>query len=105
MRFKIFISLCDNLGIEILFQLLQHSCTKVRFNGRNGIVVAGGSSDANPSLSSLEFFDLNTKKWYSLGRMRQGRRYPAITLMNGKLLVTGNFKEHLTKIKNSSFIL
>ena len=70
-------------------KLFQHSCTKVRFNGRNGVIVAGGSSDANPALSSLEFYDLNTGKWYSLGRMTQGRRFPAITLMNGKLMVTG----------------
>jgi hypothetical protein len=67
----------------------QHSCTKVRFNGRNGVVVAGGASDASSALSSLEFFDLNTKQWYSLGRMNQGRRYPAITLMNGKLMLPG----------------
>jgi len=67
----------------------KHSCTKVRFNGRNGIIVAGGSSDASPALSSLEFYDLNTGKWYSLGRMTQGRRFPAITLINGKLMITG----------------
>ena len=71
---------------------MQHSCTKVRFNGRNGIIVAGGSSDANPALSSLEFYDLNTGKWYSLGRMTQGRRFPAITLMNGKLIITGKLQ-------------
>ena len=57
------------------FFLLQHSCVKARVNGRDGVIVAGGASDADPSLNMVEFFDLRSHKWMSLGRTRQGRRF------------------------------
>ena len=37
---------------------MQHSCLKARVNGREGVIVAGGSSDAREAIASLEFFDL-----------------------------------------------
>ena len=56
--------------------LFQHSCVKARVNGRDGVIVAGGASDADPNLNMVEFFDLRSHKWMSLGRTRQGRRFP-----------------------------
>jgi hypothetical protein len=68
---------------------IKHSCVKARVNGREGIIVAGGASDANPALNSIEFFDLQDSKWMSLGRMREGRRYPGLMVMGKHLLVAG----------------
>ena len=61
---------------SFLLFLFQHSCVKARVNGRDGVIVAGGASDADPSLNMVEFFDLRSHKWMSLGRTRQGRRFP-----------------------------
>lgn len=69
--------------------LFQHSCIKAKVNGRDGIIVAGGESDAIPDLASLEFFDMNEGNWLSLGRMRQGRRFPGIMTLAGNLVVGG----------------
>ena len=55
---------------------LQHSCVKARVNGKEGVIVAGGSSDADPALTLVEFFDLSSSTWISLGRLREGRRFP-----------------------------
>ena len=54
----------------------QHSCVKARVNGKEGVIVAGGSSDADPALTLVEFFDLSSSTWISLGRLREGRRFP-----------------------------
>ena len=62
---------------------------KASVNGRKGVIVAGGSSDAVPALASLEFFDLAQNKWLSLGRMREGRRFPGLLVMGGNLIVAG----------------
>jgi len=67
----------------------QHSCIRVRINGRDGIIAGGGQSDAVAALNSLEFYDLARGQWYSLGRMRQGRRFPSLSLMSGKLVASG----------------
>ncbi len=58
-------------------------------NGREGVIVAGGASDASAALSSLEFFDLGMSKWLNLGRMREGRRFPGLMVMGKHLLVAG----------------
>ncbi len=55
----------------------------------DGVIVAGGSSDAVPALASLEFFDLRHGRWLSLGRMRQGRRFPGILVIARNLIVMG----------------
>ena len=39
-----------------------------KLEGQEGIIVAGGSSDASPVLSSVEFFDLAKSQWSTLGR-------------------------------------
>ena len=67
----------------------QHACVKARVNGREGVIVAGGASDASAALSSLEFFDLGMSKWLNLGRMREGRRFPGLMVMGKHLLVAG----------------
>ena len=67
----------------------QHSCVKARVNGREGVIVAGGASDADPALNLVEFFDLKTKRWMSLGRTREGRRFPGMMVMGKHLLVAG----------------
>jgi len=70
----------------------QHSCMKVRINGRDGVIAGGGKSadqSSDQALSSLEFFDLGTGRWFSLGRMRQPRKFPSLSLMSGKLVVAG----------------
>ena len=41
------------------------------------------------ALNSLEFYDLNRGEWFSLGRMRVGRRFPSLSLMSGRLVVSG----------------
>ena len=56
----------------------QHSCVKARVNGKEGIIVAGGASDADPAVNLVEFFDLEQSSWVSLGRLREGRRFPGI---------------------------
>ena len=53
------------------------------------MIVAGGASDAVPALSSLEFYDLKQGQWLSLGRMREGRRFPGLFVMGGNLIVAG----------------
>ena len=68
---------------------------KVRINGRDGIIAGGGKATGNLALNSLEFFDLRTAQWYSLGRMKQARRFPSLSIINGKLVVTGNIKHQL----------
>eukprot|EP00095_Tigriopus_kingsejongensis_P003452 maker-scaffold13_size735724-snap-gene-1.13 protein:Tk03452 transcript:maker-scaffold13_size735724-snap-gene-1.13-mRNA-1 annotation:"kelch-like protein 2" len=67
----------------------KHSCIKAKVNGRDGVIVAGGQSDAVPDLASLEFFDLNEGNWLNLGRMRQGRRHPGIMTLGGNLIIAG----------------
>ena len=67
----------------------QHSCVKARVNGRDGVIVAGGASDADPNLNLVEFFDINSHRWKSLGRTRQGRRFPGLMVMGKHLLVAG----------------
>ena len=69
MRVCIILTICA-------LSLFQHSCVKARVNGRDGVIVAGGASDADPNLNMVEFFDLRSHKWMSLGRTRQGRRFP-----------------------------
>ncbi len=58
-------------------------------NGRDGVIVAGGESDAADALASLEFYDLRQRRWLSLGRMRRGRRFPGLTVIAGNLIVSG----------------
>ncbi|XP_059085071.1 uncharacterized protein LOC131882056 [Tigriopus californicus] len=67
----------------------KHSCIKAKVNGRDGVIVAGGESDAIPDLASLEFYDMKEGNWLSLGRMRQGRRFPGIMTLSGNLVVGG----------------
>jgi len=67
----------------------KHSCVKARVNGKDGVIVAGGASDADPNLNLVEFFDINSHKWKSLGRTRQGRRFPGLMVMGKHLLVAG----------------
>ena len=45
------------------------------------MIVAGGSSDAVPALSSVEFIDLDNGDRLNLGRMRNGRRFPGVMVM------------------------
>ena len=71
------------------YLIFQHSCVKARVNGREGVIVAGGSSDADPALTSVEFFDLKTNRWRSLGRTREGRRFPGLMVMGKHLLIAG----------------
>ena len=52
-------------------------------------MVAGGSNSESPSLDSLEFFDLSAMRWFNLGRMRQGRRFPGVSTVANKLVVSG----------------
>ena len=73
----------------MLLYFFQHSCVKARVNGREGVIVAGGSSDADPALTSVEFFDLKTNRWRSLGRTREGRRFPGLMVMGKHLLIAG----------------
>ena len=68
---------------------LQHGCVKATVNGRNGVIVAGGSSDAVPTLSSVEFIDLDNGDRLNLGRMRAGRRYPGVMVMANNLVIAG----------------
>jgi hypothetical protein len=72
-----------------IVSIFKHSCTKAKVNGRDGVIVAGGASDAIPALASLEFYDLEKATWLSLGRMREGRRYPGIFVLAGNLVVAG----------------
>ena len=58
-------------------------------NGRNGVIVAGGSSDAVPALSSVEFIDLDNGDRLNLGRMRTGRRFPGVMVMANNLVIAG----------------
>ena len=67
----------------------QHGCVKATVNGRNGVIVAGGSSDAVPALSSVEFIDLDNGDRLNLGRMRRGRRYPGVMVMANNLVIAG----------------
>ena len=53
------------------------------------MIVAGGASDAIPALASLEFFDAENGEWLSLGRMREGRRFPGLLVLGGNLVVAG----------------
>ena len=69
--------------------ILQHHCQKAQINGRDGVIVAGGSSDVHPALSSVEFFDLDQEKWLNLGKLREPRRFPSILVMANHLLVAG----------------
>ena len=68
-----------------LYSCFQHSCVKARVNGRDGVIVAGGASDADPNLNMVEFFDLRSHKWMSLGRTRQGRRFPGKYLRDSNI--------------------
>jgi len=82
-----YISHCgDNNVTQTYF---QHTCLRARINGREGVISAGGSSDASPALSSVEFYDVRKGKWLSLGRMRQGRRFPGLTVIRGNLILSG----------------
>ena len=65
---------------------------RARINGRDGILVAGGSSEAVPALASVEFFDLKASKWLSLGRMRQGRRFPGVMVVANNLIIMGTLQ-------------
>ena len=70
--------------------IFQHHCQKAQINGRDGVIVAGGSSDVHPALSSVEFFDLDLGRWLNLGKLREPRRFPSILVMSNHLLVAGN---------------
>ena len=37
----------------------------------------------------VEFFDLKSSKWMSLGRTREGRRFPGLRVMGKQLLIAG----------------
>lgn len=67
----------------------KHGCVKATVNGRNGVIVAGGSSDAVPALSSVEFIDLDNGDRLNLGRMRTGRRFPGVMVMANNLVIAG----------------
>lgn len=68
---------------------LQHSCIRAEIKGNPGIIVAGGTSDLIASIRPVEFFDLAEMKWKSLGRAREGRRFPGLTVMGKHLTLSG----------------
>ena len=70
----------------------QHSCLRASVNGRPGVIVGGGASNAVPALSSVEFFDEGAGQWRSMGRMRQGRRFPGMMVMANNLVVAGEME-------------
>merc|ERR1712049_68541 len=67
----------------------KHSCVKAKVNGKSGVIVAGGDSDSVQALASMEFYDIRSGKWLSLGRMRQGRRFPGLMVIGKNLVVSG----------------
>jgi hypothetical protein len=83
---------------------VQHHCQKAQINGREGVIVAGGSSDVHPALSSVEFFDLDLGKWLNLGKLREPRRFPSILVMSNHLLVAG-LKDGNTFFVQNSFVI
>ena len=60
--------------------------------------MAGGSSDADPALTLVEFFDLDQAIWMSLGRLREGRRFPGLLVMGKHLLGMVSHKMSLITI-------
>lgn len=67
-----------------------------RIDGREGIIVAGGSSDGFPVMTSVEFFDLENSQWLDMGTLRQGRLFPGLTTIGNHLYVLGGeaFDDH-----------
>ena len=70
----------------------RHACTKVRINGRQGLVVSGGASPASPNMTSVEFFDISTGQWFELPPLQRGRRSHAMVVEDGRLMVTGGMQ-------------
>ena len=76
--------------------VFQHSCLHASVNGRDGVIVAGGSSSTDPALKSVEFYDLEEGQWKSLGSMRQGRKYPGIFVLDGNLVMAGQYEIYVS---------
>ena len=71
-----------------------------RIDGREGIIVAGGSSDGFPAMTAVEFFDLENSQWLDMGTLRQGRLFPGLTTIGNHLYVLGGeaFDNHDQRI-------
>jgi len=85
-----------------------HSCTFIRNNGREGLLILGGySKEKNPYqgvLDSVEFFDFQTKRWESLWNvgLNIGRYGASLATIDGYPTVFGGHGEDgntITKIE------
>ena len=77
------------LRLDRVYHLLFH-CVSVQasLNGHPGMIVSGGSSSGNFSLTSVEFYNAKTGTWLQMPSMRKGRSGHAMTITRGKLMVS-----------------
>ena len=76
------------LRLDRSYHLLLHCvCLQANLNGHPGMIVSGGSSSGNASLTSVEFYNAKTGTWLEMPGMRKGRSGHAMTITRGKLLV------------------
>ena len=77
------------LRLDRSYLLLIHCvCVQANLNGNPGMIVSGGSSSGNASLTSVEFYNAKTGTWLQMPSMRKGRSGHAMTITRGKLLVS-----------------
>ena len=76
------------LRLDRSYLLLLHCvCVQANLNGHPGLIVSGGSSSGNASLTSVEFYNAKTGTWLQMPSMRKGRSGHVMTITRGKLLV------------------
>lgn len=67
----------------------NHACVKASLNGHPGVIVSGGYSWGNASLTSVEFYNAKTGTWLQMPSMRKARSGHVMTITKGKLMVAG----------------
>ena len=76
------------------------ACEVVQYKWKVGIMVAGGYKVLGAWTASIEFFDLDDKKWMSslhLPRLNKGRHYHGLTTIGMVPLVFGGWSNRATK--------
>jgi len=93
---------------EMSTERRQHACSKVKLNGRSGVIVSGGIQGREMNSSSVEWLDLDTATWINFPSLNQGRRNHAITVESGKLVVVGGMegeKSHEKYLRSKEVLL
>ena len=62
-----------------------HACSLGKFEGLEGIYVAGGE----PAYTNVEFYTPNIDTWRNIDTLTTGRSWHSLTIINGQMVVAG----------------